>query len=277
MGPIEQPDVLTRIANGKPSSADDVCLDVVTPTYDRPAELLGLAKALRPQLRRNDRWIVVDDASPEPVGYSALEAALGPECPAPLLYVPLSYRRIESAFGTVQYARHISVSCFRPHAWVVEIDDHDWPEADALDLVRAALCGGAAFVYGDVCWCDENGDDKRIFRKPDYTPYLLRDSLCPAEGVRAFPKWLYDLAGGYRWSGPLGLHGCEFPAGDYCLYTRMELITGGRGFHRIPRVLNRQPKTPESISVRFFNEQADMARRVREAARAGTLLQWPAA
>jgi glycosyltransferase involved in cell wall biosynthesis len=263
-------------ANARRSDAEDpqkVSLDIVTPTYARPREMIGLARTLAPQLSENDRWIVVDDASPDPLDLTSLSGEIGTAAEHQLLLVRLSYMRTADSVGTIQRARATGVSCTRPNAWIVEIDDHDWPEPNAIELIRQSIRAGALFVYGDVRWCDEEGRGNKIFRKPDYTPFLLRDHLCPAEGLRAYPRWLYDKVGGYRWSGPLGLHGCEFPAGDYALYTRMELALGGKGFVRIPTVLNRQPKVFDGISIVYSAQQQAMANKIREAARQGDLLR----
>lgn len=248
-----------------------VKLDFVTPTANRHADLLMQAKALGPQLAAHDRWIVVDDAS---AGGAIQPGALVEFLPCKaesILFVALSYAKGD-AVGTVNRARHAGCSLARPESWIVEIDDHDLVLPGAIDAVRQAILAGAVFVYGDCQWIGPDGEPGEIFRKPDYTSWLLRDGLCPCEGVRAYPARLYSLVGGYRWHGEIGVGGNEFPAGDYGLFMRIEEALGGRGFVRIPHVLNLQPKVVGGISTRFGARQATMAAALRKAAKAGTLL-----
>lgn len=255
-----------------PTVGSRVLLDVVTPTHNRHRELLEQAELLGPQLLPGDRWIVVDDASGQSFDVRRLAACL-PKLEQ-ILFVALTYSRGD-AIGTVNRARHVGCTLARNDAWIVELDDHDYIEPRALELVRAAIHDGAVFVYGDVLPEDAHGQPGEIFRKPDYRPWLLRDETCPCEGVRAFPKTLYDQVGGYRWQGHgkrPAVGGNEFPAGDYGLYLRMEAKLEGTGFVRIPHVLNRQPKVPRAISTRYHGQQAEMAGRLRDAARRGVIL-----
>jgi len=261
--------ILATCSYVPPASPAECRLDVVTVTFNRPEAIKAQGARLGPQLSPADRWIVVDDAPNKPAPFSDLAHSL--EHPEAFMGVRLSYVR-NGRTGTVNQAREAGCRLARPDAWIVEVDDHDIVEPDALAAVRDAICRGAVFVYGDVQWCTEDGRLGRTFRKPDYHPYLFRDEMCPAEGVRAFPKWLYEAAGGYRWSGEPGLHKNEFPAGDYALYTRMELLTCGTGFYRIPCVLNHQPKVEGGISTRYGQQQLENAIAIREAAQNGTLL-----
>ncbi len=264
---------LASVPYQPPAHPGLVNLDIVTVTYNRPNELLSQAKALAGQLTERDRWIIVDDASPTGMNVRALNQAMfgdGVGVGEPL-FIPLVYRRGQQV-GTINRARQIGCSAARPDAWIVEIDDHDIVVNDALDSVREAICAGAVFVYGDVVCTDGSGRVQNLFQKPDYIPWLLRDSLCPCEGVRAFPKWLFDAVGGYRWSGPIGVGGNEFPAGDYGLYLRMEQLTAGQGWLRIPKVLNVQPKVVGGISTRYAGRQMEMAQKLRMAAQRGELL-----
>lgn len=263
--------ILRTVGYAPPGSPEECELDVVTVTRDRVPSMLRQAEALCPQFMPGDRWIVVDDASSaSQISFGDLAARM----PAPENFsgVALSYARNDRV-DTVNFAREVGCRSARPGSWIVEIDDHDYVEPDALQAVRDAICRGAVFVYGDVQWCLEDGRLGRLFRKPDYRPYLLRDEMCPCEGVRAFPKWLFEAAGGYRWFGANDdVRGNMFPAGDYNLYTRMELLTEGTGFYRIPLVLNRQPRVTGGISTRFGDQQLRNAILIRAAAQNGTLL-----
>jgi len=261
--------ILATCGYSPPGSPEACRLDVVTVTFNRPAAIKQQAARLIPQLGPDDRWIVVDDAPNQAAPFNELAHQMA--VPGNFMGIRLSYVR-SGQVGTVNQAREVGCRLARPGAWILEIDDHDIVEPDALGAVRDAICRGAVFVYGDVQWCLEDGRLGRTFRKPDYRPYLFRDEMCPAEGVRGFPKFLFEAAGGYRWHGPLGLHGNEFPAGDYALYTRMELLTCGTGFYRIPVVLNHQPKVIGGISTRFGEQQLNNAIAIRAAAQQGTLL-----
>ena len=103
-----------------PDSADDVALDIVTPTRNRRVELVEQAKLIGPQLGANDRWIIVDDASDVSVDPRELIPYVAKE---KLVIVYLTYARGEE--GTINRARHLACSIARPDAWIVEVDDHD--------------------------------------------------------------------------------------------------------------------------------------------------------
>ena len=261
---------LAEIGYIPPKTPQDVILDVVTPTADRLMDLTEQAMRLAEQLAPNDRWIVVDDASSGGACSPSELASLLPDRNQ-LMMLIVSYCK-GGRPGTVNMARHFGCSAARPGAWIVELDDHDHIMPRALDLIREGICAGAAFLYGDTQWFGEGDSPGQLFHKPDYIPYLLRDGFCPCEGVRAFPAWLYRAVSGYRWHGPLGVHGNEFPAGDYALYARMEQFCEGQGFARIPFILNKQPKIKNSISGQFGAEQKMMADLIRKHAQEGTLL-----
>lgn len=258
---------LATVPYTPPETPESVTLDLVTPTRNRKAELLANAMEIAVQLTANDRWIVVDDASSDETA-TAVELVQCLASPAQLLHIAISYARGQDV-ATVNRARHLGVSSSRPDAWVVEVDDHDILFPSALALVRQAICRGAVFIYGDVRWA-ANGKLGEVWQKPDYVPYLFR-SQCVTEGVRAYPRWLYDAVGGYRWHGPLDVGGNEFPGGDYGLFLRMESLCEGQGFYRIPHVLNVQPKSEGSISTRYGGQQFEMAQKLRKAAEEGTL------
>lgn len=245
-----------------------VALDIVTPTRNRFRELVEQARRLALQLSDLDRWIIVDDASGVDFNIHDLVSVLGSA--KQLTFTALSYDR-RGWVGTVNMARHAGCSLARRGSWIVELDDHDWLHPGALERIRTAILEGASCIYGDVQLTSARGPGE-IFRKPDYRPWLLRDEMCPTAGVRAYPAGLYHLVGGYRWDGEVKVHGCEFPAGDYGLFMRMEEVLDGTGFKRVPEVLCDQPKVPDGISMRNVDAQEKMARALRREAHAGTLL-----
>lgn len=247
---------------------DAPALDIVTVTCNRQPELLEQAKRIGPQMAEFDRWIVVDDASDRGIDARQLAAAMGHV--DQLLIVPLCYAKGE-AIGTVNRARHVGCSLARNESLIVEIDDHDWLEPDALQLVRDAAMAGGNVIYGDCHWYTADGQPGEVYRKPEYTAWMLRDGGTPCEGLRAFWGWLYRVVQGYRWCGEFEPGGNEFPAGDYGLQLRMEAVLEGTGFVRIPRVLCRSVKVVGGISTRFIDRQADMAKRLRRAAQDGSL------
>lgn len=260
---------------GAPSGT--ILLDIVTPTFDRPKELCDQAVAIGKQIGPYDRWIVVDDCSNKTYDYR-LVAGMFVKGGGRIEQLEFICRRYAKGnrVGTVQVSRHLGCSAARADAWIVEIDDHDTPHAGAIEAVRSAIAAGGIFIYGDVRWVSDDGHIGRVFDKPDYTPWLLRDSHCPCEGVRAFPSRLYRDVGGYRWEGRVGhVNECEFPGGDYGLFLRMEAKLDGAGFVRVPQVLCDSVKATGGISTRFSGEQSEMAGKLRVAARSGTLIVEP--
>jgi hypothetical protein len=267
----ELPENLRKINYLPPASPDECVLDIVTPTCNRKAELQEQAARLGVQLLPKDRWIIVDDATS---GGAVDPREIVKHLPAAdnLLFVALSYSKLGHPYGsTLNRARHAACSLARPGSWVVEIDDHDALAPECLNSIRQAICSGAVFLYGDVVHVSPGGIDLGPYVKPDYVPWLLRDECSPTEGVRAFPKWLYESVGGYRWHGPNDVGGNEWPAGDYGLFMRMEEFCGGMGFYHIPRVLCWTVKHPQGISGQYAHEQAGMAACLRAAAHAGEL------
>ncbi len=262
----------------EPPAIDEVALDVVTPTYARTQSLMEQAERLTPLLGPRDRWIVVDDASPEPLDSRLLWMQFSPEQRArkvtdgvkpqpggPLLHVLLTYCKDGGPADTVNRARATGCSLARRSAWIVELDDHDVIQPDALDAIRQNIAEGYVFLYGDHRSRGPDGMIGDVLVQPDYKPWLFRDGAAHAFGVRAFPKLLYDAAGGYRWDGKLGeVEGNECPAGDYCLQLRMEHFCGGEGFARIPIPLCHAQKCPDSITLTMGNEQVSLGDKVKE-------------
>ncbi len=260
----------------EPPYLDDVRLDIVTPTWARPQSLLEQAERLTPMLGPGDRWIVVDDASPKPVDVRELWMKFSKEqrtrtageepgpLGGPLVYTTLAYVKEYHPAETVNRARHVGCSLARQNAWIVELDDHDVIQPDALDAIRQNIAAGYTFLFGDHRSIGPDGMIGDIQVQPEYKPFLFRDGAAHAFGVRAFPKLLYDAVGGYRWDGELGEYeGNEAPGGDYCLQLRMEKMCDGQGFARIPIPLCHAQKCPDSLTLTLGNEQMAVAEKVK--------------
>ncbi len=240
-------------------------IDVVTPTCNRHKQLTAQAEKLGPQLRANDRWIIVDDASQTvPNWRTDIVTRLGNA--DQILIHCLTYVKGDDK-STVNRARSIGCNAARANAWIVEVDDHDLIEPGTLETIRGTICRGAVFIYGDFIATAEHTDRRQTMNKENYTPMMFRDQACQSEGIRAFPAWLYHVVGGYRWRGPIGLNGNEFPGGDYGLFVRMELFCDGQAFIRLPVVLCTVIRTQDSIGIRYGTKQSQIAGAVALAAR----------
>lgn len=251
-------------------------LDIVTPTDGlRPFPLLEQGARLAAQMGPNDRWILVGDGCDVNLTqwrHEAEQRRFVYELGRRLLGVSLHCPGRSSSQPTLNQARHAGCSLARRNAWIVEVDDHDLIEPGCLEAIREYIGRGHLFLYGNCLQVDELGNPlpTQSGTKPDYERWFLRDVGCPCEGVRAFPAWLYRVVGGYRFDGPTGPEGNEFPAGDYGLFLRMEQVLDGEGFARIPRVLCHTVRGT-GVSWYLRDEQATMARRLQERARAGRL------
>jgi hypothetical protein len=267
MPPSDLTNSLKLIDYVPPTHPAEVNLDIVTPTCNRGKLLEAQAQLLGPQLTARDRWVIVDDAS-DPMKGCDWRNEVVPHVPSPdcLLIVSLTY--VKHGKHHVNRARSIGVDQARMNSWVVEIDDHDLIEPGALHHVREAICRGAIFIYGDAMVMAEGDPSRRLQnQKPDYEPWTFRDTANVAEGMRAYPAWLYHVVGGYRWRGPIGLNGNEFPGGDYCLFLRMELFCGGRGFYRIPGPLCTILRASDSIGLQCSSGQVQIAQAAAAAAK----------
>ena len=120
-------------------------LCVVTPTRKRWFWLAKQAEALIPQLGPGDLWvIVVDNDEPNAELLEAIMGKLGTRAVA----ITLHYARPNPPVGCVNRARNIG-ALMSGGRDIVEVDDHDVVEPDALKHVREALDAGAHYVYGD--------------------------------------------------------------------------------------------------------------------------------
>ena len=121
-------------------------LAIVTPTRNRWQWLAQQAQRIAPQLGRDDLWIIVADNDAPPQGFEeALTEMIGGER---LVFCLLGYRRYEPPFARVNYAHNVGASLAPAEHAIVEIDDHDLIEPDALPAVRKSLDEGADYVCG---------------------------------------------------------------------------------------------------------------------------------
>ncbi len=183
-----------------PQTPGEVRLSIVTPTWNRVADLIEQAERIGGQLSLNDRWIIVDDASAQVPDW---RKDIVPKLKAvdQIMIAALAYAKGDTT-GTVNRARSIACNLADLDTWIVELDDHDFLEDGALDTIRQVIHQGAVFIYADTMTVA--GGERRRFKKPDYVPFLLRDRTCPCEGVRAYPAWLYhkvaDTDGADGWN-----------------------------------------------------------------------------
>lgn len=221
----------------------------VIPTYNRADALMATLDRVGAQRIEGDRIIVVDDGSID--GTTARLYSRAATDPGSNLV------RFAKNLG-VNAARRAGTALVPPGEIVVELDDHDEPAPDMAErIARAFEDPGTSFVYGD---CELRHTDGHIetSAKPEYVPWLFRETRCWSGGIRAYRQELYEAAGGWR----LG----EYPGGDYALALRMEQHLGGTGFCRIPHVLTRVTWGADGISTRDRVAQADAAIRYRQAA-----------
>lgn len=122
----------------------------------------------------------------------------------------------------VGYARRIGVACTPVGCIVVEVDDHDLLDPQALK--RLEICfdnPGVQFAYGLFDHVSEEGVRSAGKGKPSYSAGLFRRSRCWCEGIRAYRRSLYWAVGGHYPS--------RSPAVDYDLALRMEDALGCTG------------------------------------------------
>ena len=121
-------------------------LAIITPTRRRWHWLARQAAALAPQLRDDDRWvIVVDNDQPDERAIDRITPLVGAER---VLWALLSYSRPHVPAGCVNRCHNIGVALAADDADVAEFDDHDLAEPHALDEIRLALANGYDYVFG---------------------------------------------------------------------------------------------------------------------------------
>jgi len=161
----------------------------------------------------------------------------------------------------INASRGAGNGCVPDNGIVVELDDHDLLLPNALNAIREAFFDPFInLVYGD---CEFYGKETGNFIKPDYISWQLRDDTCYATGVRAYRKFVYNVAGGYR------VGRIEEPAGDYNLFLRIEALSGGVGIKRIPKKLSIVMKSGDGVNVGLQDINAE---KFRGLARSGKLL-----
>lgn len=183
-------------------------LAVITATRGRPRDLLTQAELLGKQLGPNDQWVVVEDnqADVTRVNREDLEMAFGRSVDLIRLSNP------RQRFPGPNRAKRIGHAA-AIHDRLVELDDHDFVLPDTIGKVRKAFDDGAELIYG---WCWGWRGTERM--RP-YTRCGIRDfpKGNPCIGLRAYSRDAYRIAGGWP---------DDFPAGDYVLVKRIELVLG---------------------------------------------------
>ena len=169
-------------------------------TRGRPDWLEKQLAALAPQLRSDERIVVVIDGEPD--NYPEIEG-------------PVEVVRLARNLGPDR-AKRLGIALVPSEAVVCEIDDHDVAEPELLQELRAAFRDPAVLVaYCDVFHSDPEGKVRKL-RVKKGGRFCETGNL--GWGMRAYRKWAYDAAGGY----PEG----RFPANDYELLCRMEQLAG---------------------------------------------------
>lgn len=105
------------------------------------------AVRLAPQMHPEDCWVVVVDNDVPPQGklFDQINGMIGAER---LHWVLLQYLRQSVPVACVNHARNVGGAMAPAGFDIVEVDDHDLLENDALEQIREAFDNGADYVYG---------------------------------------------------------------------------------------------------------------------------------
>ncbi|HUU33086.1 MAG TPA: glycosyltransferase family A protein, partial [Vicinamibacterales bacterium] len=177
----------------------------VIATRGRPQWIRRQLDALKPQLTGDERIVVVVDGDID----TAL--ALADEPPGKVLVVPIG-----NQVG-VYRARRAGNSQVPYDAVVCEIDDHDLAAPELLARLRAAFAKpDIMMAYCDV-WMTDSGETIKRAHKPKGKQSFVTGGQV-ALGMKAYRRWLYDLAGGHPT--------CYVAGGDYRLMVSLETLAG---------------------------------------------------
>jgi hypothetical protein len=112
-------------------------LSIVTPTRGRWYWLAKQAEALAPQMAGDDTWIIaIDNDQPDPDALQQISDLIGYQR---LVWVTLAYPQRRVPAGCVNRARNAATAMAPADDAIVEVDDHDILEPDALFCIRGAL------------------------------------------------------------------------------------------------------------------------------------------
>lgn len=193
-------------------------LSIVTPTRGRWYWLAKQAEALAPQLAPDDTWIIaVDNDRPDQETVQHINDLLGYQR---LIWLTLTYPQRRVPRGCVNRARNAATAMAPADDAIVEVDDHDILEPNALDDIRGALKAGD-YVFANFhqqALIDVPSGGRMLETWPDVTHRYYKgafaDRTIEAIGVRAFKRWLWTKLGG--WSKSV------WPGGDYDFAYRAE-------------------------------------------------------
>lgn len=176
----------------------------------RPEALRGQINLLLPQLRGEERIIVVVDGDADTL--ALLRGVYGAD--ERLVIVPVAEN------VGVYRARRVGNAQVPSDAVVCELDDEDHAEADLLAELRTAFAEpGVLVAYCDVWHTDSGRTVKPQLRKKDDGRFCEHGQL--GWGMKAYRKWAYDCVGGYPLQYEAG--------GDFALMCALEAFAGGNG------------------------------------------------
>lgn len=181
-------------------------LSVVTPTCRRWVHILEQAPVLAPQLRDDDKWIIVIDNDQTPMSViNKLNDTIGIE---KLVWAQLSYLRPIPPVNRVNHARNVGAAMAPGGHHLVELDDHDLIEKYTLDEVRAAFDAGWDYVFGNYkqrAIIHGHPSGKAMVEpwpdvKRSYLPggFSRNDTGTDGIGLRAVRRELWNSLGGWR-------------------------------------------------------------------------------
>lgn len=184
-------------------------LAIVTPTRQRMHALYEQAVRLAPQLKDDDCWIIIVDADQFPYGklFEGIVNMIGEQR---LYWCCLHYLRSSVPVARVNYAHNAGVAMAPAGFDIVEVDDHDQIEPNALELIRSAFDDGADYVFGgyhqrSFIYGHPSG---RVMVEPwvdvtrTYSPggFVRNDLGSDGIGLRAIRRTLWDRLGGWSLS-----------------------------------------------------------------------------
>lgn len=177
-------------------------LAIITPTRKRWHWLLQQARSLAPQLRDDDRWVVVvDNDQPDEKAIDHVSQLIGQER---LIWAMLCYMRPCVPAACINRCHNVGAAIAPADAHLVEIDDHDLVEPHALDEIRLALVNDYDYVFGwhrqQALLAGPNGRDY-LETWPDVRHDYARGGFERGEidaiGPRGIRRSLWDKLGGW--------------------------------------------------------------------------------
>jgi hypothetical protein len=178
-------------------------LAIITPTRRRWPFLLRQAAALAPQLSPEDRWIIgIDNDEPEPSVVDRIHELVGDRL---VVWAHFAYERPEPPFGIVNRLRN-ALAAFAPdESHLVELDDDDLIERDALAEFRAAFAAGYDYIFGwhrTVCMLEHPNGEIVLEKWPDERPIYQTGAFvrreCQPCGVRAIRRSTWEKLAGWQ-------------------------------------------------------------------------------